>query len=270
MSYPQPDANQYALNGYKFFRLNTPLVSDGDIYESSQGTDGLAIGPDSDIAKVNVAYYDDQVARYMNQVAITPGRPFPGKLLARNEATYAPTNRPGRLLFWPDDLYNVDWRPSDYDPGQWRIDFVRPVLDVVEYFSPVGQIAGRNDKQYRYHQMPFANPAGGFWGLIIPFYGRRYASVFVGNLRVGNEGVSLEVNGLTYSQGEAGDQSSDVVVVSADAAVAPGASTMRVVKASTHGMFDALFLKFSATWSNPPSMPTTEVSICVTTSDREV
>jgi len=60
MSYPPPNPDQYALNGYKFFRLNTPLISDGDMYESQQGANGFAIGPDSDISKVNIGYFDEQ------------------------------------------------------------------------------------------------------------------------------------------------------------------------------------------------------------------
>ncbi len=270
MSYPQPNADLYAINGSKFFRLNTPLVSDGDIYESAQSTAGLAIGPDSDISKVNIAYFDDQVQGFQNQLAISPQRPFPGLIAARNEVGYEPSNVPGRILMWPDDLYNPDWRPSDFDPGQWRLDFVQPVLDVVEYFSPVGQVVGRNDKTYRYHQIPINNSNGGFWGLVIPFYGRRYASIFFGNLRVTNDPITLAVYGLTYSQGSFGDQDSELTIISAGAAVAAGASTMRIAKASTTGMHDALFLRFSASWGDPPSMPTTEVSICVTTSDTEV
>ena len=53
MSYPPPNPDNYALNGYKFFRLNTPLTSDGDMYESAQGGQGFAIGPQSDLSLGN-------------------------------------------------------------------------------------------------------------------------------------------------------------------------------------------------------------------------
>jgi hypothetical protein len=151
VSYPQPNFDQYALNGYKFARLNTPLISDGDIYESQQGAQGFAIGPDSDISKVNIAYFDDQVQRFMNQVAITPERAFPGFFAARNEVNYVPSNRPGRILIWSDEIYNNTWNPNFIDiSGQ--VDFEVPVLDVIQYFAPAAQAMnqGRNDKEYWY------------------------------------------------------------------------------------------------------------------------
>jgi len=156
VSYPQPNFDQYALNGYKFARLNTPLISDGDIYESQQGAQGFAIGPDSDISKVNIAYFDDQVPRFMNQVAITPERSFPGFFAARNEVNYVPSNRPGRILLWSDELYNNTWNPAPFEVGG-RIDFEVPVLDVIQYFAPAAQSMnqGRNDKEYWYD---FINP----------------------------------------------------------------------------------------------------------------
>ena len=71
MSYPQPNADQYAINGYQYFRLNTLLSSPGDIYESAQSALAIALGPESDISRVAVAYYDDQVpTTFTNQTVI--------------------------------------------------------------------------------------------------------------------------------------------------------------------------------------------------------
>ena len=74
MSYPQPSADQYAIKGYQFFRLNTLLTSPGDIYQSQQSGHAFAIGPESDISNVNVAYFDDQVPNFMAQTVISPQR----------------------------------------------------------------------------------------------------------------------------------------------------------------------------------------------------
>src|SRR5688572_10301119 len=121
MTYPPPNPDLYAVSGQGFFRLNTALLSDGDIYESQQGSHGFAIGPESDISKVNIAYWDETQPRLMNQISISPTRPFPGKFVAVNdEAEYAPSGRPARLLIWPEELYNADFRPSDFDPGGCR------------------------------------------------------------------------------------------------------------------------------------------------------
>ncbi len=205
MSYPQPNFDQYALNGYKFARLNTPLISDGDIYESAQGAQGFAIGPDSDISKVNIGYFDDQVPRFLNQFAITPDRPFPGLVAARNEVTYQPSGRPGRTLIWSDELYNNTWSPSFIDIAG-RIDFEVPVMDVIQYFAPAAAAmnSGRNDKEYWYD---FLNaPANEFgpnaWVLVIPFYGRRFFSMnFVSDATVQVATINVSILGLHYKPG---------------------------------------------------------------------
>ena len=205
MSYPPPNADQYSINGYKFFRLNTPLISDGDVYQSQQGAQGFAIGPDSDVSKVNIAYFDDQVPNFLNQIAITPERSFPGLIAAQNDKTYAPANTPGRILIWSDELYNPTWSPSFIDIAG-RIDFEVPVMDVVQYFAPAGNAMnqGRNDKEYWY---PFLNaPANAFgpntWVIVIPFYGRRYFSMnFQSDGTVQTADIQVTINGLHYKPG---------------------------------------------------------------------
>ena len=97
MSYPQPDSNQYAIKGYQFFRLNTLLTSPGDIYESAQSGHSIAIGPESDLANINVAYFDDQVETFMQRTTISPLRAFVGRIDARNDAVTAPVERRARL-----------------------------------------------------------------------------------------------------------------------------------------------------------------------------
>lgn len=242
MTYPQPDPNRYAIGGQPFFRLNTTLISDGDIYESEQGASGFAIGPDSDISKVVIQYFDDQVDRYMNQVAISASRPFAGNIVSRNDAAYAPSGVPGRILLWPDELFDVSWRPPDYDPGAWRLDFERPTIDVVEYFSQVGLQTGRNDKQYQYDELAFPSlSVGGFWGLALPFYGRKYAHVLMTN-RTGNNVTNYAIVGVTFGQrGQATER--DLL---AAATVANNATSSKVIKASVDGMFDYLFIRMGS------------------------
>lgn len=267
MTYPQPDPNQYAIGGQKFWRLNTPLISDGDIYESEQGASGFAIGPDSDISKVNIAYFDDQVSGLMNQFAISPQRPFPGTLYARNDAVYVPSNRPGRFLLWPDELYNVNWRPTDFDESTMRIDFESVVLDVVQYFNPVGALGqSRNNKQYHYPQVPWPIAAGGTWMLVVPFYGRRYASVLFAS--VSSQAVTMSVSGLTYVQSvQSSFDDRMVTPILSGFVVAGNTNKRQIVTATQHGMFDALFIKFSANFA--PAVDPAFFQMRIITSDTE-
>lgn len=266
MSYPQPDPDSYAVNGFTQFRLNTPLISDGDMYESAQGAKAFAIGPDSDISKVNIAYYDEQVGGFMNQVSLTPGRPFPGDILARNDAFYAPSSRPGRTLIWPEELYNPSYVPTQLiGPPDGRIDFVVPVLDVVQYFAPGGLAVtgGRNDKSYEYDFV--AVPAtSGIWALILPYYGRRYARIFVHN----RQAVDLNVNigGLYYRPGTGINGASYRDIFGGSFVIAASATESQIVRGSTHGVYDALqLLFFGANVNN-----TTQCPIRILLSDTEV
>ena len=266
MAYPQPDADKYSIGGQKFWRLNTPLSSDGDIYESQQGAGGFAIGPDSDIAKVNIAYFDDQVEGFMNQIAISPGRPFAGTMYARNEALYVPSKRPGRFLIWPDDLYDSTWRITgdfNVDPNN-RIDFITPVLDVVQYFSPIGLNAGRNDKKYQYNTIPVPD-VGGIYVLVVPYYGRRYANFFfsstVGPLS------EVAIYGLNYSQSGDIPFPDNLKALRAHAAVAANAPFNDEILASTDGMYDALVIKITP--GNGTFTNVSPIQMRIVTSDQE-
>lgn len=261
MAYPQPNADQYSINGYQFFRLNTPLVSDGDIYESQQSGLGFCIGPDSDISKVNIAYFDDQVANYVNQVAIGPNRPFFGRLDARNEVRYMPSHRSGRVLLWPDELFNVDFRPGDFDPGQCRIDFVTPVLDVIEYFTDVTPQPLRNDKTYLFERLPWKGGGGERYYIVVPFYGRRYASFTFANLDIVATSIKVSCFGVAYQLGNFGTE----IPLFNTGAVLPFGEYQKVVVSNPDGMFDALYFKFEYVGAVPTARTPTRIIV----SDRQ-
>ncbi len=171
MSFPQPNSNDYATGGYKFFRLNTLLVSPGDMYESEQSGLALAVGPQSDIANVNVAYFDDQVPDFMQFTQIAPTRAFVGRVDARNEAKYSPAQRPGRIFLWSDDIYDPNFRPRGFSAVNDRIQFVAPRLDVIQYFDQPGTLGpARADKTYQFQNYIVS----GTLYIVVPFYGRKY------------------------------------------------------------------------------------------------
>ena len=267
MSYPPPNPDNYALNGYKFFRLNTPLTSGGDMYESAQGAQGFAIGPDSDISKDNSGYFDDQVPRYLNQVAISPERPFPGMIAARNDVAYAPSNRPGRILIWSDELYNPTWSPNFVDIAG-RIDFEVPVLDVVQYFAPAAQSmnSGRNDKEYWYD---FLNaPPNEFgpntWVIVIPFYGRRYFNMnFQSDATKQLADIQVTILGLHYKPGSVDTAATTVPLIGDD----PPGGGFPFVNVPSGYVYNCTLLsseksKAGAKWpvNNNPVVPTLQMA----------
>lgn len=255
MSYPQPSADQYAIKGYQYFRLDTPLTSPGDIYESEQSGHGLAIGPNSDIANVNVAYFDDQIDdTFMNTTVISPNRAFVGRVDARNDVTYGPMARPGVILFWANDIYDPNYRPiskpAAFNPATDEIQFVPPQLDVIEYFKPVNSLGpSRIDKEFNFQN--YSVTAGTFY-LVIPYYSRKYCYVEFTNKDTVTPNT-FGIVGLNYAitQDDTPNPYHQETTILARAAVADGVSVTKIITAAATGMFDALVFSFSGTGPAP-------------------
>lgn len=258
MSYPQPNADQYAIKGYQFFRLNTLLTSPGDIYESAQSGHGLAIGPESDLANVNVAYFDDQVETFMQRTTISPLRALVGRVDARNEAVYVPANRTAKILFWSADIYDPNYRPIStpqaFNPALDIINFVPPRLDVIEYFKPQSSLTpGREDKSYAFQNYPLVAIPGKYY-LVVPYYGRKYCYVEFTN-RDALFSNTFGIVGLNYAITQ-DDVSSPTpyhqeTTLRAPAAVVAGGQATRIITAGVDGMFDALVLNLTLSGPAP-------------------
>lgn len=184
MGYPQPSSNAYAVKGYQFFRLNTLLATPGDIYESEQGGLAVALGPDSDIARVQVSYFDDQAPDFFNQVTISNDRSFVGRIDANLDGTYTPANRPARILIAPLDLWNPQFEPPNtvFHTGDTHL-LITPRLDVIEYLSepPAGLVPQRSDKVFSFPEVPIVDPfvtpptvPQAF--ITVPYYGRKFGN----------------------------------------------------------------------------------------------
>jgi hypothetical protein len=269
VSYPQPNPDSYAVGGYNFFRLNTLLTCDGDIYESTQGAQGFAIGPDSDISKVNLAYFDDEVAStFQNQISVSIDRPFAGFFPARNEADYAPASRPGRILMWPDELYNSSFRPAGFTNNNGtRFDTIVPVLDVVEFFAPAQLTPQRNDKNYRILNIPFGTVSYIF---MFPTYGRRLVDFSILN-GTGSAAAAIHysVHGVRYSYRTNVTLGTADVQLIASTAVANNAAVHGQVTAATLGFWDAMYVTISS--DSAPAIPAlNQVAINIRVSDRQV
>lgn len=249
MSYPQPSANEYAVSGSKFFRLNTLISSAGDIYESAQGAHAFALGPESDISKVNIVYFDAQVPDFVNQTSISPHRAFTGRIDARNDATYQPADRPGRILLYPDEIYDPNYRPTGFNALTDLMIFNTPQLDVIQFFTPQsGLQSTRNDKTFYAADVPILG-IGGVTYIVLPYYGRRYAYCEVSNFSTGGPPPALTygiigVNfAITDDTGTARHQQTTLL---APAGVAGGGGqNTKIITATTNGMFDVLVFSFS-------------------------
>jgi hypothetical protein len=239
MAYPQPSSDDYAIGGSEFFRLLTTLTSPGDLYESEQSGHALALGPLSDVANVNIAYFDGQVPTFVNQTQVGPPRSFVGVINKLNDS-YAPSQRPGRILLWPSDLYDPSWIPSGFAQGQDTLTFITPVLDVIEYFSPQPSLVPtRNDKTFRFPQIDTDGIQIHF--LVLPYWGRKYACCRIGN--ASTTPLIWTVKGITYYPNEdnkAIETTIDTTTV--PQRTDPGAQHTTLIRAGVEGMFDAILI----------------------------
>ncbi len=254
MSYPQPSADKYATNGYQYFRLNTLLTSPGDIYESTQSGHGVAIGPESDLANINVAYFDDQVSTFMQRTTVSPLRAFVGRIDARNDCVYVPANRVAKILFWAADIYDPNYRPiakpAAFNAATDAINFVAPRLDVIEYFKPLGSLTpGRDDREFVFQNYPVV--LGKFF-LVLPYYGRKYAYIELTN-RETIGATTFGIVGLNYAitQDDSATPYHQETTLLSPAAVAGGAQATRIIKAGSDGMFDALVISLTSAGPAP-------------------
>lgn len=242
MTYPQPSASDYTRNGYDYFRLRTLLSSPGDIYESAVGGRALCIGPESDIANVNINYFDDQVSNYLQQTAVSPLRAFAGRIDAQNDRQYVPINRPGKILIWPADIYDPNFKPVAFVDGD-IMDFQAPVLDVIQYFAaPPSLSTPRIDKSFVFQNYNSLSTA---W-IVVPFYGRKLAYIQFTNRTPVNV-TNFQVIGVNYAitpdttpaplQPAPYHQEKQLV---APIDVAFGEQVDAIITATSEGMFDAL------------------------------
>lgn len=249
MSYPQPSSNKYATGGYPYFRLNTELVSPGDIYESEQGSCAFAIGPDSDISRAQLYYFDDQVDTRMSVARVSSDRLLAGKLFARMDEQYLPAKRPGRILMAADDLYDPNWRPSGFGVTD-KIAFIAPRLDIIQYFSDIPDVAPqRVDRRYYFQSY---EAVAGTQYIVLPYYGRRYAYICARNANT-TDTCDFGIQGLSYaitddSAAATAAHFHQVTTLRAVAALAAnGGQAAVTVTAGKQGSFDAIVVSITKT-----------------------
>ena len=245
MAYPQPDSNLPVTKKLPIFRIQTPLISAGDVYESEQGCSAVVVGPQSDISRVRLSYYDDnaQAQGFMQQAFVTPDRGFIGPISARNEATYQPSNVKGRILINSDDVFQPAYNPGSFASDE-RIQ-ISPILDVIQYFgSPPNVLPQRADKLYRWDSPILINPNNKACAIIIPYYGRKFAKYTFDNQSA--EVITFGVFGLDFIESTSSVTGTEHQIL-ASAAVAAGNKVKGVVRASVDGMFDALILNVTRT-----------------------
>ena len=248
----------------EYIRFKSPLDSSGVIIEIDTSVTALAIGPESDVARVNVTYLDPSQPQAVQSIEVAVDNPFVGRLVSDNSEIYPATGSPAILLLTLADIIDNLYTPYGTAPAV----SVRPVpqLDVFAYFSPPSQIpALRSDRTFLYSfvNIPLSAPQGGAT-YFIPYYGRRLGRVLYTN-QEGNSGYTLTVKGIRLSIGDTtigGNKSGEVLIGVEDA---PLNGTVQVItRSSDDGLFDLLQVEIAGT-----PVFSEDMALRIDVSDRE-
>jgi hypothetical protein len=248
MSYPQAIASQEVLDGSTFYRLLTPLISGGDAYEMDVGALAFAIGPQSDLGRVRVTYYDPSQPSRSSSFVVSVGDPFIGRIDALVSAKFQIANTPARIVITPEDLYNNQWFPTVN--GNDIVSFVRPKIDLLAYLFPPPALPNKRADFVTRGRLTIAPGGTNTTWLVVPFYRRKFASIVIRNLTAGAAGYSVVTKGINFTQdgvppytiADFVAMETPIPAASGPIAVGPSAVTTLEVPASLNGIFDYLLI----------------------------
>jgi hypothetical protein len=200
----QTQASQEVLLSKNFWRLKKRIESSGDIFEIDTSLIALYVGPESDVADLQVTYYDKNVPGELQQAVISPGAPFIGRLDAQLDTTVVATGQRARILVSPADIVNPAYlRPQLLQP--FRTIRVPPFIDLVGVFGDLIQVPmQRSDRQFRTAAVAVGTDAGtGFADSVdvqFPIANRRCYTVSATRLAgFGTRAVDVEVSGVVLT-----------------------------------------------------------------------
>ncbi len=201
MTYPQTSAEEAINNGQEYWRLFTELESSGDIYEAAVSARAVVVGPESDVSRINLTYYDKQSANAANQVCVSIDKPLTGRIDALFSSPYSSGDRARVLISTADLLPPANYQPQGFDDGNDILEIVQPRIDLYYYLNEQpGFIAPRSDRFHLFEALPFTGTFDESIWYVIPFYGRRFAECTFKSLGlVSQPGVTTNVYGANFS-----------------------------------------------------------------------
>lgn len=177
------DDVQQVLRSQEFFRLKQTLVNQGDIFELEESAKAIYIGPDSDIAEVQITYYNPDAPLNLETAIVAVNGPFVGRVDALNATKVASTGQPARILVAANDIVSNSYAsPDSLALRSFNVPAVIDLMVALKGLPAIPEV--RSDRTLRFNQVPYdTDPSGGgddgSTDLIVPIYGRRMATVDV-------------------------------------------------------------------------------------------
>jgi hypothetical protein len=275
----QTMASEEVLRGQEYWRLTQALESSGDIFEIDVSAKGLAIGPDSDVGRVNVTYYDPSVESNIRSVSVGVGNPFSGRLDSLNATPIAGTGdpptvpqTPARLLIHLNDIVDNAYQPYDQVGPNPLIIRVQPIIDFFTFLSDPTELPRERSDKTSLFSVAFNTDVNSVTYYMVPYYGRRFARATLTNQSglVGTGDQQLRLRGIRLNQGAAtvsgGNVSGQLDL--GEASYPPNGTVNLTTFAREDGQFDLLQVEV-----DPPAgmtaPPQGTLSLRVDVSDRE-
>ncbi len=242
MTYPQAQASQEILEGQTFFRLFTQLISSGDAYEMDASALAFCIGPQSDIARARVTYYDPTSPTKSSSFVVSVDSPFIGRIDRLGSQVYPVSGNPANILITPEDLVNNEWQPPAYNPANQLISFVKPNIDLQGFFTDPPVLPARRADFTRKGQLTIIDDGGGTGTtyLVLPYYRRKYASIkFLSSALAAS---AVDVVGVSFALGAPPFDAMEELIINAGV-IAPTDTSAFEVRATQDGLFDYLSIQ---------------------------
>jgi hypothetical protein len=125
---PLPQTQQADLavqGGQETFRLFQAIESLGDILEINTSSKAFCVGPQSDISKYHLSFFDEQGTDRISAIDLAVGNPVIGRTDAKLATSYPISQLPARIIATPGDLVDNTFLPSTFVGGTDGV-FARP------------------------------------------------------------------------------------------------------------------------------------------------
>ena len=270
MTFPQPQASQEIIEGQEFFRLYTELQSGGDIYEVDASASAFVIGPQSDLARVRITYFDPSAPNQaqVSSFVVSVDDPFIGRVDAFGTTKYPLGKMPARILVSPEDLY-VQGALEATVTSQINT-IVIPKIDLLCFLSPPAAVPSKRADFTMEGRItiPDNGVSDAFNTTSIPFYRRKYAAINLNNFSA--FGYSYTVQGYNFTTDMSGSSYQLFSKQLKSGVLGSGAQIILEIKASVDGLWD--YLAFTLYGSDAVDSAATQAcpKFRVTTTDEEV
>ncbi len=202
MTQPQrTQSSQTVLRAQQLWRLKERLTGPGDVFEMNTSARSIVIGPNSDLRSVRLHYFDPNRPDATEEIVVSVASPYIGRLDSSLADIYPASNLKAKTIITPNDIFQNGFLPPGFsaDPAVNIVSFTPPRIDLLCYLSDMPAYPVRRADFFTQGLVTILDEGGGTGktAIMVPFYGRRYATVSIGNFS--GAAFTLDVQGMFFT-----------------------------------------------------------------------